>query len=95
MSLHIRFALLIVGLLLCLAALIYAVLMCGTLAWISATPVSPGELEQVRWWFNVWTCAALLLVGAIVLLSVTLWRAFYVAPDPRMPEFTPRSAPCR
>jgi hypothetical protein len=65
-----------VGIVACLVFIVNAMLIIGTLAWLSATPASPGRLAQIQWWFKVWGWILLSLLAAVSLLSFGLWREF-------------------
>jgi hypothetical protein len=66
----------VAGLVLSLCGSVYAILMFGTLGWLSAAAPSPDRLETIRWWASVWLVALLFLTAMFVLLLIGLWREF-------------------
>jgi hypothetical protein len=66
-SKRLRIVIYSVGVVICVSTVLFGVLCLGTLAWISATPVSPERLAQIQWQANIWLFVIMsMLAGCVI-----------------------------
>ena len=58
----------------CVAILLYAMATYGVLAWVSATPVTAEQLEQIQWWTGAWLVVIMSMLAGCVVFGAGIMR---------------------